>query len=81
VGADSSSWPLPDDPALAAVARALEEHGFAAEIWDADWRLTYLSSEYRILVSRRARDRRLRPVVSGAAARWSACEKVERAKH
>jgi class 3 adenylate cyclase len=51
VAADSSSWPLPDDPALAAVAGALEAYGFAGEIWDADWRLIYLSSEYRILVS------------------------------
>jgi class 3 adenylate cyclase len=42
---------LPQDPALAAVARAVEQHGFGAEIWDAQWRLAYLSSEYRILVS------------------------------
>jgi class 3 adenylate cyclase len=43
--------PLPPDPALAAVAMVLEARGFAGEIWDADWRLAYLSSEYRILVS------------------------------
>jgi class 3 adenylate cyclase len=42
---------LPEHPALASVARAVEEHGFGAEIWDADWRLVYLSSEYRTLVS------------------------------
>jgi class 3 adenylate cyclase len=36
---------------LAEVARALEERGFAGEIWDAGWRLVYLSSEYRTLVS------------------------------
>jgi class 3 adenylate cyclase len=29
----------------------LEAYGFAGEIWDADWRLAYLSSEYRIIVS------------------------------
>jgi class 3 adenylate cyclase len=46
-----SSLPLPDDPALAAVASALEAHGFAGEIWDAGWRLVYMSSEHRILVS------------------------------
>ena len=42
---------LPDDPELAVVARALELHGFAGEVWDAKWRLAYLSSEYRTLVS------------------------------
>jgi class 3 adenylate cyclase len=44
-------YPLPDDPALAEVARAVEERGFAAEIWDAEWRLVYISAEYRTLVS------------------------------
>jgi class 3 adenylate cyclase len=43
--------PLPDHPALAAIARAVEGHGFAAEIWDAGWRLAYLSSEYRVLIA------------------------------
>ena len=43
--------PLPDHPALAAVARAIEAHGFAAEIWDAGWRLAYLSGEYRVLIA------------------------------
>jgi class 3 adenylate cyclase len=42
---------LPQHPALASVARAVEEYGFGAEIWDAQWRLVYLSSEYRTLVS------------------------------
>jgi class 3 adenylate cyclase len=42
---------LPQHPALASVARAVEEYGFGAEIWDAEWRLVYLSSEYRTLVS------------------------------
>jgi class 3 adenylate cyclase len=36
---------------LADVASALEARGFAGEIWDAEWRLVYLSSEYRTLVS------------------------------
>ena len=42
---------LPADPDLAVVARALEVHGFAGEVWDASWRLAYLSSEHRTLVS------------------------------
>lgn len=29
----------------------MELYGFAAELWDAEWRLVYLSSEYRTLVS------------------------------
>src|SRR4051794_41119309 len=29
----------------------MEAHGFAGEVWDAQWRLAYLSSEYRVLVS------------------------------
>lgn len=44
-------FPLPDDPALAAFARTLDEHGFAGEVWDAQWRLAYLSNEYRMLVN------------------------------
>lgn len=44
----SPSLPLPDDPILAAAARALEDVGFVGEIWDADWRLAYLSSEYLV---------------------------------
>src|ERR1700712_5513155 len=43
--------PPPEHPALATVARTLEAHGFAAEIWDAGWRLAYLSSEYRVLIA------------------------------
>jgi len=31
---------------LAIVADAVEARGFAAEIWDAGWRLAYLSSDY-----------------------------------
>ena len=42
---------FPEDPLLAGAARTAEELGFAVEIWDADWRLAYLSSEYRELVS------------------------------
>ena len=47
---------LPNDPDLAVVARALELHGFAGEVWDASWRLAYLSSEHRTLVSAGRRD-------------------------
>ena len=46
---------VPDDPVLASAARTAETLGFAIEIWDADWRLAYLSSEYRELVSGMAR--------------------------
>lgn len=42
---------LPEDPALAAVAWSLEQHGFAGEVWDVGWRLVYLSAEYRKLAS------------------------------
>lgn len=42
---------LPEDSSLAAVAVALEERGFAGEVWDARWRLVYLSSEHRKLSS------------------------------
>ena len=51
VSAERPLLDLPDDPDLAVVARALELHGFAGEVWDAGWRLAYLSSEYRTLVS------------------------------
>lgn len=47
----STPPPPPDDPALAAVADALEAHGFAGELWDAGWHLVYMSSEHRTLVS------------------------------
>ena len=42
---------FPDDPVLAGAAQTAEKLGFAVEIWDADWCLAYLSSEYRELVS------------------------------
>jgi class 3 adenylate cyclase len=48
---EPAAWPLPRDRALARVARALEQRGFAGEIWDVGWRLAYLTEEYRMLVS------------------------------
>lgn len=36
---------------LAVFARALDDQGFAGEVWDAGWRLAYLSEEYRTLVN------------------------------
>jgi class 3 adenylate cyclase len=42
---------FPDDRALADAARALEAGGFAAELWDAGWRLAYTTSEFRTIVS------------------------------
>jgi class 3 adenylate cyclase len=56
VASDCADWPLPENPTLACVAQALEAHGFAGELWDADWRLVYLTSEYRMLVSAGRRD-------------------------
>src|SRR3712207_6488793 len=39
--------PLPDDPALAAVARALEDAGQWAEIYDHEWRYAYVTTDFR----------------------------------
>ena len=49
--AGRQACPLPREPALAAFARVLDEHGFAGEVWDAGWRLVYLSSEYRGMIA------------------------------
>lgn len=40
--------PLPEDPALAAAATALEEAGQWAEIVDTDWRWLYMTSDMRL---------------------------------
>ena len=48
---EPATWPLPEDRVLATVAHALDQRGFAGEIWDANWRLAYLTEEYRMLVS------------------------------
>src|SRR4051812_2703460 len=39
--------PLPDDPALAAMATALNEGGYWAEIVDRDWRCVYMTDDAR----------------------------------
>lgn len=44
-------YPLPSDRVLAGFAAALDDFGFAGEVWDARWRLAYLSNEYRTLVN------------------------------
>ena len=41
---------LPDDPVLAAAARALEDGRMAGEVSDSRWRLVYVSTELRNLV-------------------------------
>lgn len=41
----SSPPSLPDHPELAEVARSLEETGWAAELYDAHWRLVWVSTE------------------------------------
>jgi class 3 adenylate cyclase len=38
--------PLPDDPTLRTVVHQLEEQRHVAEVWDADWRLVYLTGDY-----------------------------------
>jgi class 3 adenylate cyclase len=38
--------PLPAHPVLAQVAAGLESVGALAEVWDADWRLAYLTRDY-----------------------------------
>ncbi len=41
-----ASLPLPDDPTLGPLAELLEREGLTAEVWDAQWRLVYLTSDY-----------------------------------
>jgi class 3 adenylate cyclase len=70
---------------LAAVARALETRGFAGEVWDADWRLAYLTGEYRMLVSAGRRDAEvsgrgehfLSPAMCAARVSWPTGPTVE----
>ncbi len=45
------------DPRLAEVARLLENGGWAAEIFDAEWRLVWVSSEIKALVGEDDRDK------------------------
>jgi class 3 adenylate cyclase len=44
----STTLPLPDDPMLRVAAETLEAVGFVAEVWDRDWRLAYLTSDYLV---------------------------------
>jgi class 3 adenylate cyclase len=39
---------LPDHPVLSQAAQALESVGALAEVWDAEWRLAYLTSDYLV---------------------------------
>jgi hypothetical protein len=54
--------PLPDEPILSEAAVALSEAGHAAWILDADWRLVYVTDEYRLSAGGFGR---LAPVVVG----------------
>jgi class 3 adenylate cyclase len=42
----TAQLPLPGHPLLAQVAAGLESVGALAEVWDADWRLAYLTTDY-----------------------------------
>jgi class 3 adenylate cyclase len=44
----TQALPLPEHPVLAASAQALESVGAVAEVWDAQWRLAYLTTDYLI---------------------------------
>ena len=41
------SLPLPEDPALAAMAVALRDAGHGADVVDRDWRLVYSTDNHR----------------------------------
>ena len=47
--------PLPDDPVLAAMAKALNDGGQWAEIVDRDWRGVYMTDEARRIYGGRSR--------------------------
>jgi class 3 adenylate cyclase len=42
--------PLPEDPTLRSVAHQLEEQRHIAEVWDAEWRLVYLTGDHVLSV-------------------------------
>jgi class 3 adenylate cyclase len=44
---DEATLPLPDDPALAAAASALNSAGYWAELVDHEWRLVFMTDELR----------------------------------
>ena len=46
--------PLPEDPVLAAVARALNDGGYWAEIVDREWRGVYMTDDTRRMYGGRA---------------------------
>ena len=41
-----ANLPVPEDPTLGMVAEQLEAQRHVAEVWDVEWRLAYLTSEY-----------------------------------
>lgn len=44
---EPGSYPLPDDPLLAEVARAMRDDGAFGQLMDADWNLVYVTDELR----------------------------------
>jgi hypothetical protein len=43
---EGDACPLPKDPTLRTAAHQLEEQRHIAEVWDAEWRLVYLTGDY-----------------------------------
>ena len=39
------------DPVLQAVLDGLNSTGFAAEIWDGDWRMYGVTEDYKVMIS------------------------------
>lgn len=53
----SSPPSLPSEPTLAAIAREVEKTGWCASICDADWRLVWISEEFKNLIDEHDEDK------------------------
>jgi len=72
----SGSFPLPEDPALAAMAVALRDAGHWADVVDRDWRLVHSTDDHRRMAL--AAGRRYTPPLNRCLVgrRQSACYRV-----